>query len=297
MTTSLTDRSVMITGGTGYIGSRLARSLAPRTRTSVLVRDPQAATELFADTDVTVHSVGDRRTLEVVEAARPHVIFHLATRYERNDPDDVTEMVRANLEFGVEILDVASRLDDCRVVLVGSHFQVPAPGRQPSNLYAATKEALLVVARYFAGSRGLRWTQAVLYDVYGPDDPRDKLIPRVVASLSAGNPIRVPDPEPQHHFVYVDDVVEGLIAAAAGLASGHVDVGESVFLTSLGLATPTDVVAAAGEVLSVVPVFDETPYVPPAHTIMVPTDGPRPHGWEPTVSLSEGIRRTIGSAP
>lgn len=293
MTLPTNGRAILITGATGYIGSRLVRSLAEAASVAILVRDRSTAMDEFADTGVEIHEIGSRSIIEIFEDVDPNVVFHLATRYERNDPSDVSGMVDANLGFGVAVLDAASRIDNCGVVLVGSHFQSPGQGRQPVNLYAATKEALLTVARYFEEARGLRWTQVVLYDVYGPGDPRDKLIPRVLTALRQGDQIRIPDPEPLHHFVYVDDVVSGLVAAAGTIADTGVESRESVFLTSDAAIPPSTVVAVASEALGVEACLSSEPYVPPPHTIMIPTDGPRPNGWTPRITLAEGISHTV----
>lgn len=296
VTPSTSRRTILVTGATGYIGSHLVRSLHEAASVAVLVRDRAAAEESFADARVEIYEIGSTSLVEIFEQVDPDIVFHLATQYERNDPSDVSAMVKANFSFGVEVLDAASRMDNCDVVLVGSHFQTPGGGRQPANLYAATKEALLTVARYLTEVRGLRCTQVVLYDVYGPRDPRDKLIPRVSAALKLGEEIRIPDPEPLHHFVYIDDVVNGLVTAAENMADSSAESPESVFLTSDAAIPPSTVVSVASEVLGVEARLSSDPYVPPHHTIMIPTDGPRPDGWAPRITLAEGISRTAGEA-
>lgn len=287
------EQMILITGATGFVGRHLTRLLDQTATVVVLVRDGSAATEMFAGTGVQIHELGSQGVVEILAEVNPDVVFHLATHYERSDPVDVSDMVAANLGFGVEVLNAASRLDNCRVVLGGSYLQTPGEGRYPVNLYAATKEALLPVARYFRETRGLPWTQVVLYDVYGPGNERTKVIPRVVAAVKEGQAIQISDPAPLHHFVHVDDVVSGFVAAAQMIADAHGGWPESVFLTSDDAIPPSRVVAVASEVLDTEAVISPEPYISPVSAIMVPCDGPRPPGWAPRVTLADGILSAV----
>ena len=105
--------------------------------------------------------------------------------------------------------------------------------------------------------------------------------------------MRLPDPEPLHHFVYVDDVVAALEAAASDLRSGHSVSGRSVFVTSDELVAPSDVLGVVGAVLGVEPLISSEHYELPPRSIVQPFEGPRPDGWQPIVGLVEGIERVV----
>ncbi len=220
MSLVMADERVVVTGATGYIGSALVAHLRGRNEVHVLARDAAAAQSRLGLESSLVHAVGEGSMPvgETFDRIAPTVVFHLATHYRRqDDPASIALMIDANVRFGSLVLDAASRCAGCDVVVAGSHFQFAgAPGRS-SSFYASTKNALCEIARYLQEARGLQWTQPVIYDAYGPADTRAKLIDVLIDRVESGQAVRLPDPEPLHHFVYIEDVVAALVVSARNL--------------------------------------------------------------------------------
>ena len=299
MAHTISDQRVVVTGATGYIGSFLVPRLAEYNEVHVLARDKTAAVSALGLSADRVHSDLDtaRDVLQAFETIQPTLVFHLATHYEkRDDVDKLAAMVDANVRFGSFVISAASSLEQCEVVVAGSHFQFGGEPTKPANFYAATKNALCEIARYLQDARDLPWIQPVLFDVYGPEDPRAKLIAVVVERVLAGESVALPDPEPLHHFVYIDDVVDALMASALELRADHSRTGTSVFVTSDQLVTPSMVVAEVAAVAQTQANLDPVPYTLPEGSIMVPAAGSRPQGWQPQIGLHEGISRTVAHA-
>lgn len=296
MTLMMTDERVVVTGATGYIGSALVADLRDRNEVHALVRDAAAAqSRLGLESDL-VHAVGGGSMPigEAFDRIAPTVVFHLATHYQRrDDPASIAPMIDANVRFGSLVLDAASRRAACDVVVAGSHFQFAGGPNRSSSFYAATKNALCEVARYLQEARDLQWTQPVIYDAYGPGDTRAKLVDVLIDRVESGQAVLLPDPEPLHHFVYVEDVVAALVASARNLRSGEAPNGTSVFVSSDALTSPSDVLGVVASVLGTEPVVSPEHYVLPAGAILQPYDGPRPSGWQPMVGLAEGIGRVV----
>lgn len=296
MTTGIAGERIVITGATGYIGSALVSTLRELNEVHLLVRDPAVAGSLHDLPREQMHAILDEpgSIAALFERIAPNLVFHLATQYERRDDSEkIGSMVDANVRFGALVLDAASRLPDCPVVVAGSHFQFAgAPGRSAS-FYASTKNALCDIAEYLREARGLRWIQPVIFDAYGPGDTRPKLVNILIDRISSGQPVSLPEPQPLHHFVYIDDVIGALIASARELRSSDSASGSSVFLTSNELVPPSTVLDTVASVLGVDPVVSTEHFEMPPTSIMVPFEGPRPEGWRPTVSLSEGVEKIL----
>jgi nucleoside-diphosphate-sugar epimerase len=289
---------IVVTGATGFIGSALVAQLGMHNEVLVLARDLVAARTQLPLGDDAIHLIADDAMplRHVFEQIKPTVVFHLATDYQRHDtPAAIGSMVDANVRFGSLVLDAAANHPDCCVVLAGSHFQFAAGPDRPATFYAATKNALCGIARYLEEARGLRWIQTVIYDVYGPGDTRPKLVNTLIDRVMAEEPVLLPDPEPLHHFVYIDDVLGALVASVEDLRAGRAPNGGDVFATSAELATPSDVLRAVAAVLDTEPLISSEHYQLPPRTVMRPFEGPRPDGWQPRVSLAEGIDRIVRS--
>lgn len=298
MTVVMAGERIVVTGATGYIGSALVAQLRERNDVHVIARDDAAARTQFGLGDGFVHGVrdGSAPIRAVFELVNPTVVFHLATDYQRHDDSaTVASMIDANVRFGSLVLDAASHHSECAVVVAGSHFQFAGGPGQSASFYAASKNALCEIARYLQEAQGLRWIQPVIYDVYGPGDRRPKLVNVLIDRVTAGDAVLLPDPEPLHHFVYVDDVVAALVAAAGDLQSDSSPSGSSVFITSDELVTPSDVLGAVAAVLGVEPQISPDHYQLPSRAIVQPFEGPRPSGWQPTVGLADGVERVVAA--
>lgn len=299
MAPTIINERILVTGATGYIGSFLVPRLAEHNEVHVLARDKSAAISALGLASDRVHSALGTApdVLRAFETIQPTLVFHLATHYEKHDDiHKLATMVDANVGFGSFVLSAASTLKQCEVVLAGSHFQFGSQPGKSASFYAATKNALCDIARYLQDARGLLWIQPVLFDVYGPEDPRQKLIAVVVNRVLAGELVALPDPEPLHHFVYIDDVVDALIASAIELRADHSRSGTNVFVTSDQLATPSLVVAEVAAATHTDAKLDPVAYMLPEGSIMTPVAGSRPRGWQPQVGLRQGIGRIVARA-
>jgi len=296
MTFVITGERVAVTGATGYVGSVLVPRLRERNDVHVFARDGAAARSLLGLPGDQVHTdlESPGAIADAFERIAPTVVFHLATHYERKDDSaNVARMVDANVRFGSLVLDVASKLSKCDVVVTGSHFQFAGRERRSASFYAATKNALGEIARYLQEARGLRWIQPVLFDVYGPGDTRPKLINILIDRVSAGEPVSLPDPEPLHHFVYIDDVITALAASVQQLRSDSTADGRSLFVTSEALLSPTAVLKEVSAALGIDPIVSSQHFDLPPRSIMTPFEGPRPDGWHPRVGIRDGIERIL----
>ena len=122
----------------------------------------------------------------IVKAAAPDVVFHLASLFiAEHQPAEVTALVDSNVRFAAQLAEAMTRAGATRLVNTGSaweHFE----GDEPANLYAATKRAASEIFRYYAAATPLRVVTLKLFDTYGPDDPRPKLIPALLAAAKSG---------------------------------------------------------------------------------------------------------------
>jgi nucleoside-diphosphate-sugar epimerase len=280
-------RRVLVTGATSFPGLALVeRLVAEGTEVHAIVR-PTTRTEALERLGVRCHLDGFLPA--VVAEARPEVAWHLANLYIRDHKSgDVGPLIETNVSFGARLLD-ALHGSGCAFVNVGTFGQYP----QPVNLYAATKEAFETVLAYWRDC-GLAATTLVLFDTYGPRDTRRKLVPTLLAALAEGAaPIPLPAEELVMDLNYRDDVAAALLAAGRGIAEAPETWAGQRFAASGFRHTIAEVVAtfeavAGREVPKTIGGWKLGDRV-----IRVPWHGPRAPGWQPTIDLAEGLRRTL----
>ena len=218
---------VLITGGTGFIGSRLALRCREAGE-QVLVLAPcrtsperQRADELRASgIDIVEVSVTDR---EAVRGAMKDVdtVYHLAAaQHEANVPD--AYFYEINVEGTRNVLAAAVDAGVARVVH-GSTIGVYGIGRngpvsddsplEPDNIYGVTKLAGERVAMEYATRLPLAIVR--ISETYGPSDRR---LLKLFRGMALGRFAMIGRGDNLHHPIYVDDLVEGLRRAAAAAA-------------------------------------------------------------------------------
>jgi nucleoside-diphosphate-sugar epimerase len=253
-----------------------------------------------------VHDGTTETMAAIVAQARPDVVFHLATKYAREHrPSDLEELIRSNVLFATQLLEGMAAARVRHLVNTGTFFQHhDSEDYRPLNLYAALKQAFEAILAYYAGAAGLQATTLRLFDVYGEGDLRPHfrphLRPRLMAAIRraqrTGAPLPVPEDDPVLDLVHVDDVVSAFVAAAEHLEAGTEGVAGGVYAVSSGEHHALSEVIALFESVGGSRVATARGAWPlPARSIRAPWRGPALPGWQPRVSLAEGIRRFIAA--
>ena len=211
-----------ITGGTGFIGSRLALACLDR-GDQVLVLGQKNTPAESANADLIEHrgarvhigSVTDPKSIDE-SLVDMDVVFHLAaTQHEMNVPDE--KFWNVNVTGTQNVFDAAKRAGVKRFVhgstigvygIPESTLDEKTPCN-PDNIYGVTKlkgEELVL-------SRNDEIPVAVIRipEIYGPGDTR---LVKLFKAIKSGRFFRIGNGKNLHHLLYVDDLVQGLILAA-----------------------------------------------------------------------------------
>jgi nucleoside-diphosphate-sugar epimerase len=225
--------------------------------------------------------------------ARPDRVVHLASVVKGSrDRALVHEMLSANVESTVHLLDAATELGCRRFVQLGS-LEEPERGEAARSPYAAAKAAATVYAELFARLYSLPVALARVFMVYGPGpQDRAKLVPYVIDELLAGRAPKLASGARPVDWVFVDDVVEGLARMLVEPGA----LGERVDLGSGELVTVREVVDRLVELVAPGVVPELGARADREGEVVRQADVARTAariGWRPRVGLDEGLRRTV----
>lgn len=302
---------ILMTGGTGFIGSYVARRLLARgddvvaydllpdrnTLQQILTPDEAARVEIVAG-DVTDLP----HLLATVKRVRPERIVHLAylltTACQANPP----LALRVNGEGTLNIFEAARALDIPRVVWASS---IAVFGRRsvgpdgivandaphdPATIYGACKSLNERYARHYARFYGLDLVGLRFPVVYGPGRARGggQFVHELIERPALGLPGRVPYADEQVNWGYVEDIAGAIVAAIDA-----VEPRTRIYTIGGAVATVRE---AAEHVRSVLPDADLTLETSGTTGLLARFDtapATAELGWRPQIDLAEGIRRTI----
>lgn len=221
-------KRALVTGGTGFVGSNLARRLlAEGHEVHLLVRPGHRRwriEEIRGDVRLCEGDLADADAVRrALTETRPAWVFHLAAYGAYPAQNQLSRIVEANL-LGTAHLIEASRIAGVEsFVHAGSSseygYRDHAPSEsdrlEPNSPYAVAKAAATHLCRHAARESGSWMPTLRLYSVYGPYEEPTRLIPTLVREGRRGRLPPLVNPEIARDFVYVDDVVEAFLAAAS----------------------------------------------------------------------------------
>ena len=235
--TSLDGATALVTGASGFIGSHLCDELVARgVRVSAVSRarkDESAAAVQWIQADL----VDVAAVKRIVQDCNPDLVFHLASWVSGSrDRGALRRAFDGNLLTTVNLLDALTAADCRRLILAGSleePFDDPATAI-PGSPYAVAKWASSAYARMCQALYGTPAVIARTFMVYGPgQQDLNKVLPYVTLSLLRGESPQLGSGLRPVDWIYVGDVVEGLIimGAADGIDGETLDLGSGALIT------------------------------------------------------------------
>ena len=313
---NFTDANVLITGGAGFIGSALARRLATQ-GAHVTIADsfvPEYGGNMANIEDIlpTVHlsitDVRDQHSMNYLVQGKDF-LFNLAGQTSHLD-----SMTAPFTDLEINVRAQLSILEACRqfnphikIVFAGTRQVYGKPDYLPVDEKHPLRPVDVNGINKLAGEwyhllynnvHGIRATVLRLTNTYGPSmrikDARQTFVGVWIRNLLTGQPLEVWGGEQLRDFTYVDDCVEAMLLAAAndtvnGMA---LNMGGDAVISLRQLATLlTELHGSGSFTIREFPAerkkIDIGDYYSSDALLRIML------GWTPTVSLREGMQRTL----
>jgi GDP-L-fucose synthase len=296
--------TILVTGHTGFLGSRVCKFLDLRglpyvgasKSTGSDLRKPDVVHDLFLD-------------------HRPTNVIHCASYGGgiQVNYDNPVQIFRDNMAMTMNVLDMATRACGGRVVQPIANCAYPAaasvfreaefwdgPMHESVMVTGFTRKAAVVGAWAYKRQHGLDVVSLCLPNAYGIGDHLDPVRSHALGALvvkalqaqkegkeyltvwGTGTPVR--------EWIYCDDAAEALVRALdCAPHEGIVNVGVEKGISVRGLA---ELIAREAGFTGRL-MFDASKPDGAAHKTIDGTMGRKLLGWAPQVGLTEGIRRTV----
>jgi nucleoside-diphosphate-sugar epimerase len=271
---------------------------------TVLLRQENTAwrlNDILPNVRIVLGGFGNFDHLVTELAAEPvDIVFHLAwtgvTADFRNNPEQITENVTGTLELW-KILQNAG----CKTfVSVGSQAEYGLHNGIlsekttpiPKTVYGVSKLSLSMLLQQLCDLVGMRFVWLRLFSAYGPADDEAHMVPGLIRSLLRGEKPALTLGEQIWDYLYIDDIITALTTVMNDSnASGVYNLGSGStcrlrdFISSVRDAIDPSLPLGFGD-------------VPYRHDQVMHLEADisrlkNATGWQPTIDLAEGIRRTV----
>lgn len=206
---------ILITGATGFVGRNLFSKMTQEHELFLLTRESSNASILAPEHEYVF--TGDIDHLkEYLESEKIDGVIHLATKYvAEHESSQILDLIMSNIYLGTAVLDAASRAGVKWFLNIGTIWQnYNSPNYtdeyNPVNLYAASKQAFMTMAKFYTETSPIRFCTLKLCDTYGEGDTRRKIMDLFAENAKSGNPLDMSKGEQLIDIVHISKVFESI---------------------------------------------------------------------------------------
>lgn len=239
---ALCDKTVLVTGAGGSIGSELCRQIAKQLpkRIVLLGKGENSIYEICQElnrthpgltADPVIADVRDAvRIREVFEKYRPDMVYHAAAhKHVPLMEEQPVEAVQNNVFGTKNVAEAACKVGTAAFVMISTDKAV-----NPTSVMGATKRiAELVVQSMHCGGADTRFCAVRFGNVLGS---RGSVIPLFRRQIAAGGPLTITHPEMKRYFMTIPEAVQLVMQAGVLARGGEVfvlDMGEPVRIVDM----------------------------------------------------------------
>ncbi len=217
---------ILVTGATGFVGQHLLPYLQEHGHEMhALVRLSTQKEKVYTNNIYTFDDDIDRLA-QYLKENKVDGVIHLASLYiTEHKPEQIKDIIRSNIYLGTAVLEAAVSGGVKWFLNTGTIWQnynaEPYSDQYcPVNLYAASKQAFIDMAKYYIETSGIRFCTLKLCDTYGPNDTRRKIFALFEQIAQTGECLKMSPGEQKLDIVHIDKVVHNFKTLAERLYNG-----------------------------------------------------------------------------
>jgi nucleoside-diphosphate-sugar epimerase len=212
-------KNIVVTGVTGFVGSNLVRFFLKRKfKIFVILRtdsDLANLTDITEDVEIFRYDNQIKNLIIFFSEVKPTTVFHLASNFiAEHEPYQIDSLIQSNITFGLHLLEAMKVSGVKKLINTGTSWQhYNNEDYNPVCLYAATKQALECLIKYYVQAEEFKVITLKLFDTYGETDKRPKLI-NLLNKFADGNIELIMSPgEQMLNLVHILDVCDAYYLA------------------------------------------------------------------------------------
>ncbi|MDR2496775.1 MAG: NAD-dependent epimerase/dehydratase family protein [Tannerellaceae bacterium] len=203
---------ILISGATGFIGKNLSIALTEKHEIHVLGRSSSNISD-FNHVFYFENNISELH--DYLEKHQIAGIIHLASLFLSSHKNtDIENLIESNILLGTSLLEAAQNTSIRWFLNAGTfwqHYDFNSKNYNPVNLYAATKQAFIDLAKYYTETSDIKFVTLKICDTFGSGDTRLKIFNLWNKISETGETLVMSPGEQYIDMLYIDDVVDGFV--------------------------------------------------------------------------------------
>ena len=289
---------VLLTGATGFLGSRIVKALLEKKYQVVILKRSFSDTWRINDllSQLSVYDIDLCNLSSIFEKENEiNAVIHTATCYGKKG-EKISQIFEANTYFPLNLIETAIEF------IVGTFINTDTYYNKCSRLYSSlsdyvlSKRQFLEWSKLFVEAKKIKFINAQLEHIFGPNDDESKFTSYVFDSCMRNvSRLNLTKGLQKRDFIYIDDVVSGYMVLLDKLFKQPLgfyeyEIGSGHIVTIREFVEKVHEITKSKTVLN----FGEIPYR--NNEIMESQANIEPLkklGWSCKVDLEEGIKAVI----
>jgi len=206
---------ILLTGGTGYIGSQLCKKLVNDQNIVAVIKRKSSKTE-------SIKEIYDRLTVfnydndyssinNALFSFNPDIVIHLASyQVYKHETEDINKILDSNIALGVYLLESMKENNIKYFINTETFWQnYKDEPYNPVCLYAASKKAFKDLLKYYTEMKIIKSISLKLFDTFGSNDPRKKIFNQINDHIVSKKEVMdMSHGEQLINIVHIDDIIE-----------------------------------------------------------------------------------------
>ncbi|MBA3285016.1 MAG: NAD(P)-dependent oxidoreductase [Nitrosopumilus sp.] len=275
--------NVLVTGATGFIGKSLCNRL-------------ESLGYFILKSSSTDGDIADSGSLEKFSNQNIKHVFHLAgNTFVPKSWDNPHDFIKTNSLGTATVLEFC-RKNNCTLTYVsayiyGSDVVNPISEKYnpaPNNPYALSKQLAEELCLFYSNFYNLIINIVRPFNVYGPGQNSKFLIPTIIKQIKESNEVKVKDLSPKRDYIFIDDLVDGIIKTMDNKTSELFNLGTGKSYSVKEIIEMA--IQESGKSINVIS-DDSVRINEISDTIADISKAKKMLNWEPKVSISQGIKQ------
>ena len=287
--------NILLSGSSGFIGKNLSLLLSKKGHKVFTIhhRDSCQTNDLKKKRSIIFRDNFDE-LIEFINKNKIDVFIHLATLYlPSHSREDLSKLITGNVLFGAKILEAIANTDLKNVINVGTSWQ-NEESNSPVNLYAATKTAFKNILRFYLIKSKLKVIDLKLFDTYGENDSRKKIVQLISESTKNKRVIKMSPGDQKLNLLHVEDVCLGIIKSINLFSEINYSETKTYELKDENSYSLKNIAKIIEELSSLKANIDWGALPYRENEVMKPIiTYPTLPGWKQKISLKDGLKRIL----